>query len=155
MESRMDTMLATNGDAQLILKLYELRTETGMRAARKWITAEFWPETARDLLKVLRAYGSQENSYLRQVLSYWEMAAAFVLHGALDGDLFLACNGESIFLLAKFHPFIEEIRAEVPGFLARTEELTLRFAAAKHQLDRSLKAQEARRAQQNQTSTAG
>lgn len=149
MENRMDTMLATNADAQLILKLYELRTETGMRKARKWITEQFWPQTAQDLLRVHRAFGSDENAYLRQVLSYWEMAAAFVLHGALDADLFLACNTESLFILAKLHPFLKEIREEAPGFLSRTEELTVKFPTARRQLEVMIKRDEARRAQKN------
>lgn len=34
---------ATAHDAQLILKLYDLRREAEMRKARHWLTAEFWP----------------------------------------------------------------------------------------------------------------
>ncbi len=145
MESRMDTMLATNGDAQLILKLYELRTEERMRAARKWVTTDFWPTSAEDVLAVQRAGSSQENAFLRQVVSYWEMAAAFVLHGALDADLFLACNGENLFILAKFHPYLKEIRAESPHFLQRTEELAARFGEARQRLEAMIRKQEARR----------
>jgi len=63
---------ATAHDAQLILKLYELRREAEMRKARHWFTAEFWPETADDFLKVANAFPSQENSWLRQVSSYWD-----------------------------------------------------------------------------------
>ncbi len=147
MENRMDTMLATNGDAQLILKLYELRTEERMRNARKWITSEFWPSTAKEVLAVLHASGTEENCYLRQVVSYWEMAAAFVLHGALDADLFLDCNSENLFILAKFYPFLQEIRAEFPGLLVRTEELANRFGDARQRLEGIIRRQESRRAQ--------
>ena len=147
MQSRMDTMLATNGDAQLILKLYELRTEERMRAARKWVTSDFWPATAQEVIAVLHAGESEENAYLRQVTSYWEMAASFVLHGALDADLFLACNGENLFILAKFYSFLSEIRKESPYFLARTEELVHRFGDAQERLQSMIKKQESRRNQ--------
>ncbi len=142
----MDTMLATNGDAQLILKLYELRTEERMRNARRWVTSEFWPSSAEEILSVLHASETDENAYLRQVTSYWEMAAAFVLHGALDADLFIACNTESLFILAKFYPFLKEVRAESPNFLIRTEELANRFGEARQRLQRMIQKQEARRA---------
>ena len=39
--------LATAADGELILKLYELRTEPTMRQARAWIMVEFWPEIGR------------------------------------------------------------------------------------------------------------
>jgi hypothetical protein len=145
MENRMDTMLATNGDAQLILKLYELRTEERMRTARRWVTAEFWPQSAQEVLTLLRATDTEQNAYLRQVMSYWEMAAAFVLHGALDADLFLACNSENLFILAKLHPFLKEIRQEHPGLLLRTEELTNRFGDARQRLEGIMRKMELRR----------
>jgi len=40
----MQKTLATNADAEIILKLYELRTEPVMRLARAWITVDFWPQ---------------------------------------------------------------------------------------------------------------
>ena len=42
----MERMLATPADAEIILKLYELRTEAVMRQARAWIGGEFWPQNA-------------------------------------------------------------------------------------------------------------
>jgi hypothetical protein len=143
----MDTMLASNADAQLILKLYELRTEPTMRTARNWITVQFWPTSASEILIVLRAFGEQENCYLRQVVSYWEMAAALVLHGALAPDLFFDCNRENIFILAKFYPFLAEIRKEMPDFFKHTEDLTTRFSVARQCLEGMMKRNESRRAQ--------
>jgi hypothetical protein len=147
MRGGMDMMLATNADAQLILKLYELRTEAGMRTARSWVTAEFWPKSAQDVVQVLRAFGTQENNYLRQVVSYWDMAAAFVLHGALDGSLFLDCCGENLFIFAKFSPFLNEIRAESAGFLKQTEELTKKFSSARDRVEKIRKVQDSRQGQ--------
>jgi hypothetical protein len=139
------TSLASAADAELLLRLYELRRETTMRAARQWITAEFKPESAQDVIAILNAFGSQKNQYLRQVLSYWEMAASFVLRGALDSELFAECNNENILLLAKFHPFLEQIRAVSPDFLLRTEQVALKNAGSRALLERHLKASESRR----------
>jgi hypothetical protein len=70
------------------------------------------------------------NAYLRQVLTYWEMAAAMVLHGAVSAELFVDCNAEGFFLLAKFAPILEGIRERNPGFLIKTSEMVNRFSAA-------------------------
>ena len=134
----MDNMLATNADAQLILKLYELRTEEKMRTARNWVTMKFWPASSEEFLKTFQNFGSEENAHLRQVVSYWEMAAAFVLHGALDGNLFLDTNGEQIFILAKFQPFLSEIRAQFPNFLTKTELVISKSASGRQRLEETV-----------------
>jgi hypothetical protein len=103
---------ATAADAQLILQLYDLRREAEMRKARNWWFTAFWPSSADDFIKVAFAMGSQENNWLRQVSSYWSMAASFVLQGALNADLFLlpAVSGEMFLVFAKVHPFLKELR---------------------------------------------
>jgi hypothetical protein len=131
--------LSTNNDAELILKLYELRTEPTMREARNWITTQFWPTTAAEFFAVQRASGTKENAYLRQVTSYWEMAAAFVLHGCLSAELFIDCNGENIFILAKLDPILSEITQELPGFLAKTREIVRKYPDAAAAYERALK----------------
>ena len=112
----MERMLATPADAEIILKLYQLRTEAVMRQARAWVTGEFWPKTAEELFAVLLNPADPHNAYLRQVLTYWEMAAAMVLHGAVSAELFVDCNGEGFFLLAKFAPILEAVRERNPTF---------------------------------------
>ena len=106
----MERMLATPADADIILKLYELRTEAVMREARAWVTGQFWPATADEYFAIALNPADPHNAFLRQVLSYWEMAAAMVVHGALSAELFVDCNGEGFFLLAKFAPILEAIR---------------------------------------------
>ncbi len=90
---------STAADAQVILQLYDLRREAEMRKARKWYAGSFWPETADDYAKVATAYSIPENAWLRQVISYWDMAAALVLNGALDEGLFFDTCGEMWFTL--------------------------------------------------------
>ena len=141
----MERMLATPADAEIILGLYELRTEAVMRQARAWMTGEFWPTTADEFFAVALNPADPHNAWLRQVLSYWEMAAAMVLHGAVSAELFVDCNGEGFFLLAKFAPILQAVREKMPTFLIKTTELVNRFSAAAQRYDAVLKSLEARR----------
>ncbi|MGB9360402.1 MAG: hypothetical protein WCA99_02285, partial [Candidatus Sulfotelmatobacter sp.] len=96
----------TAADAQLILQLYDLRREAEMRKARNWWFTTFWPTSADDFMKIASTPGTQENNWLRQVSGYWSMAASFVLHGALNEELFLqpAVSGEMFIVFAKVYP---------------------------------------------------
>jgi hypothetical protein len=141
----MERMLATPADAEIILRLYELRTEAEMRKARAWMTGDFWPATAEEFFAVAENPADPHNAWLRQVLTYWEMAAALVLHGAVSAELFVDCNGEGFFLLAKFAPILNGIREKNPGFLIKTSELVNRFSAAAQRYEAMQKNVEARR----------
>jgi hypothetical protein len=118
---------ATPADAELILKLYDLRREAEMRKARHWWLTTFWPENVDDFAKIGMALGSQENNWLRQVGGYWEMAASLVLHGALNEDLFLegSFSGEMFFIYAKVHPFLAELRQKFqnPNMMGNMEKV--------------------------------
>ena len=135
----MERMLATPADAEIILKLYQLRTETVMRQARAWVSGEFWPATAEEFFAVSENHADPHNAWLRQVLTYWEMAAAMVLHGAVSAELFVDCNGEGFFLLAKFAPFLEAVRKKNPAFLLKTSELVNRISVASQRYEAILK----------------
>lgn len=135
----MEQMLASPADAEIILKLYELRTESVMRQARAWVGGEFWPKTAEEFFAVAENPKDPHNAYIRQVLSYWEMAAALVLHGAVSAELFFDCNGEGFFMLAKFAPILDAIRDRNPHFMTKTSELVSRFAAAAQRYEAALK----------------
>ena len=126
----MEQMLATPADAEIILKLYELRTEAVMRQARAWMLSDFWPETADDFFAVANNIADPHNAWLRQVISYWEMAAALVLHGAVSAELFFDCNGEGPFFLAKLAHLLDAIRQQNPTFLSKSSELINRFSMA-------------------------
>jgi hypothetical protein len=104
--------MATEHESMIgILKLYELRSEETMRQARDWFATRFYPESAPDVLQVLVGKHSAD---FRMVASYWDMAAAFVVFGAINGDMFNAINTEHVLVYAKLQPFLEELRA-VPG----------------------------------------
>jgi hypothetical protein len=142
----MEQMLASSADAQIILKLYELRTEALMRQARAWVAGEFWPRTAEEYFAVANNPADPHNAFLRQVLSYWEMAAAMVLHGAVSAELFFDCNGEGFFFLAKFSHLLDAIREKNPSFMVKTSTLVSRFSGAAARYETMLKNIEARRA---------
>jgi hypothetical protein len=132
----------TSADAQLILQLYDLRREPELRKARNWMLTEFWPHSADDYLKIGMAMGTQENAWLRQVGSYWNMAASFALSGALNADLFLqpSVSGEMFFLFAKVHPFLKELRSKLgdPQSFANIEKLIASSKSARERLKLTL-----------------
>jgi hypothetical protein len=112
-------------DADLILKLYDLRREAVMRDARNWFFT-FNPTSAQDIIEALL---SEHSGHYRMVISYWDMAAAMVNNGAIDEQLFNETNGEHIFIYAKIAPVIEEIRSMFgsPDFLKNLETLVKRI----------------------------
>jgi hypothetical protein len=120
-------------DAELILKMYDLRREPVMRAARKYVVSEFWPQNYDEFKAVVTGYGSEPNAWFRQVLTYWNMIAAMVLRGAVNEQLFFETNTEPYFLWAKFGEYIPQIRKEQidPVFLSHLEKLTSKPAAKK------------------------
>ncbi len=106
---------ATPADAEIAMKLYDLRREPEMRKARDFVNFEFWPRTFEEFASVATAMGDPRNAYLRQVSSYWEMAASLVLRGTLHPGVFLDWCGEAFFTYTKFKPLLKEIREKLGG----------------------------------------
>lgn len=117
--------MSTPQDADLILKLYDLRREATMREARNWMFS-FNPTSVQDVIDVL--LGDHSGHY-RMVISYWEMAAAMVNNGSIDEKLFNETNGEHLFVYSKVQPVIEEVRKLFgnPEFLSNLEALVKRI----------------------------
>jgi hypothetical protein len=138
----------TTEDAQIIMRLYDLRREAEMRKARAWF-AGWWPRSAEDIVQMINAPSNpQENAWFRQVSGYWDMAASFVLRGALNEELFFDSGGELWFVLAKVHPFLKEVRqkANSPYLFQRAEKVASRSKDGRERLQMMLKRAEARRA---------
>ncbi len=127
----------TTADAELIMKLYDLRRESEIRKARNWWLG-FWPESTDDIAKIGTALGTQENAWLRQVGGYWEMAASFVLHGTLNRELFLepSFSGEMFVFFGKVEPFLKELREKMqnPGIFGNVEKLIMTSAGGPERL---------------------
>lgn len=96
-------------DAELLLKLYDLRREEKLRAAREWFLGKFQADSADDLMKRYPP-GSQENAYFRMVGSFWEMAASLLNHGLINEDLFFENTGELWACWNKMEPFVTAMR---------------------------------------------
>ncbi len=150
---------ATVQDAALILKLYDLRREAEMRKARSWFTTEFWPQDAGEFVKIANSFPSQENAWLRQVGGYWDMAASFVLQGALNEELFLqpGCSGEMFFMLGKIYPFLKEFREKTnnPEAFANIEKVATGSKTARKRLERMIMMAEQRRKAQAKPAKKG
>lgn len=114
---------ASHNDADLILKLYDLRREAVMRQAREFIF-QFASRSIEDAMAVAMASG-KENAYVRQVYGYWDMAASLVLRGALDRDLAFDNFQEMFFVYARIKPFLAELRTRLsmPDMLIHVEKL--------------------------------
>lgn len=112
--------MSKQAEADLILKLYDLRREATMREARNWFFM-FNPTTPADIMDVLT---SDKSGLYRMVISYWDMACSFVNNGAIDAQMFNDANGEHIFVYAKMEPFIPAMREQMgaPQFLAHLEK---------------------------------
>jgi hypothetical protein len=143
----------TTEDAQIIMKLYDLRREPEMRKARAWF-AGWWPNSADEILKVVQGGGTQENAWFRQVSGYWDMAASFVLRGALNEELFVDSGTEMWFTFAKLQPFVKEIRekANSPYLYARIEKVAGRSKDGRARIQMMAKRAEAMRAKAAKTS---
>jgi hypothetical protein len=128
-------MAATPADSQVIMHLYELRREVEMRKARNWF-AMFNPQSVDEFVNTVSALGSDENRYFRMVTSYWEMAAAMVLRGAVDEGLFLDTQGEMFFIFAKLVPYLEGYREKLqnPDAMKKVETLINRSEEGKRKL---------------------
>jgi Domain of unknown function (DUF4760) len=120
--------------ADLILKLYDLRREEKMRAARDWFPT-FFPNSAQEIMGAM--VNAETSAKLRMVISYWDMAATLVNHGAIDEAMFNESAGEHIMVFSKVEPYIAELREMFgnPTFLANLEKLIMRMPNAKEMLE--------------------
>jgi len=123
--------MANHHDAELVLKLYDLRREAELRKARTFLGFEFWPNSAEDLAKISTG---DANRYWRQGTSFWEMAANLALHGTIDEALFLDTAGEMFFFYAKFKPLLADIRKTQPEAFKAIETLINRSQQGKDKL---------------------
>jgi hypothetical protein len=99
-------------DANLILRLYEMRREETMRAARSWFAANFRPKTVGEVQE-LAPPGSKENAYMRQVTSYFEMVASFITSGVLHKELYFQSGGELLLTYLRLRPILAEWRQTI------------------------------------------
>jgi hypothetical protein len=122
--------------ANVLLKLYELRTEPVLRQARGWFAFEFHPKSAKEVLHVWLGPGHESAPY-RMVTSYWDMAAALVLQGAIPASMFNVANTEHFSVYAKLRPYLSEVRAvsRYPDYLMSLERVAHADSDAESRID--------------------
>ena len=115
----------TTADAELLLRLYELRREPELRRARKWFLAEFQP-TGWDEISAAYLSHSDEDRWFRMTISYWEMVATLVNRGVLHAELFFDHTGEDIVTWERCKSWIADARADIrPTYLYQFERLVM------------------------------
>ncbi|HEX3118124.1 MAG TPA: hypothetical protein VHP80_03450 [Candidatus Acidoferrum sp.] len=80
-------------EVNLMLRLYDIRRESRLRQARAWFVEHFHPISPEEAMKKY-PQGGDENTYIRMVISYWEMVASIVNRGLINDELFFESNGE-------------------------------------------------------------
>ena len=95
-------------DAELVLKLYELRREPVLREARKTMNVWF-PKTAEEFTAITKP-DHPDNAAFRQVAGYWDMAFGMVRHGVIHGEFLAENSGEGLWFYARVERFLPELR---------------------------------------------
>lgn len=111
--------------ADMLLKLYELRREARMREARNWFLRNFHPKSLADRASLT----PEQDASVRMVSSYWEMAAGLVKRGLVDEDLFFENTAEFWIVWDRLKPISGEVRAVTkdPHVWDNLEKLSVRY----------------------------
>jgi hypothetical protein len=127
-----EQQMSKQEEANLILKLYDLRREPVMREARNW----FFSFNPTSVAEYMDAMMGEHSGHLRMVISYWDMAASLVNNGAIDEQMFNDANGEQLFIFAKIEPILEELRQQwnQPDMLKHFEAIIRRVPENKEKL---------------------
>ena len=98
-------------DADLVLRVYEMRREAKSREARDLLNFGFWPKSYDDVKAVQQA-DNPMNFAWRQLSGYWEMVFSMGYNGIVNADYLIENNGEGLFFFAKIAPYLEDIRRD-------------------------------------------
>ena len=119
----------TYDDANLILRLYDLRREPRLREARRWIATVPAFRSREEWAQVCPP-GSEENASYRMVTTYWDMASSFVVNGILNRELFYRSNNMELLLVwIKVRELVPELRKanNNPFVMKNIEDAALPF----------------------------
>ena len=120
-------------NADLLMRLYDLRREAKLRDARTWVIRSFNPSSPEDYTAAL---ASEDSAKLRMVLGYWDMAASFVVHEAIAAPMFHATCGEMLATYCKVEHMLAEIRELTgqAGLLGHVEQVAAEWPGAKERM---------------------
>jgi hypothetical protein len=124
----MSKEMPDHHDAELVIKLYDLRREPVMRQARNSING--WvPKNWEELVAVTQMTHPM-NAAWRQVSSYWEMVYSMGRHGIVHPEFFVENNAEGLLLFTKIAPYLERFRKEMSPTAFKNAEWAARETAA-------------------------
>ena len=128
------TLSTPHESAQSLMTLYELRREEKLREARTWVVRSFNPKSVEDFAALTQ---TEEYTYFRMVSSYWDMAASFVVHGAIDPEMFRSVSGEMLASYCKMNHIIDEVRESTgqTGLFKNVEEVAADWPGAEERLE--------------------
>lgn len=120
----------THEQANLLLRLYELRREPRMRQARAWFYSQFDANSPQELMSKY-PMGSEESASIRMVLSYWDMAAGMANRGLMDDEMFFenSAEGWSVWEKVKAIVPVQREAMKNPTYLLQLEDFANRFEA--------------------------
>jgi hypothetical protein len=120
--------IATYDDANLVLRLYELRRDETMRKARVWFQKNARFATLEELFTACPP-GSPENAYWRQVTSYYEMVASFLTAGVLQPEIYYQSGREMLLVWVRLRHLVGPLRE---SYKDPTQYRNLEHAAAQY-----------------------
>ena len=125
----------TQADAELLLRLYEMRREPELRRARQWFLTDFKPQGWLEI-KLRYLTHSDEDRHFRMTTSYWEMVGTLVNRGVLHSELFFDHTGEDIVAWERCKSWIKEARADIrPSYLYQFERMVEAHQAYRERLN--------------------
>lgn len=125
----------THADAELLLHLYEVRREPGLRQARQWFLTEFQAQAWEEIHSRYLSH-TDEDRWFRMTISYWEMVATLVNRGVLHAELFFEHTGEDVVTWERCKPWLAGARATIrPTYLHNFEEMVGKHVSFRNKLN--------------------
>ena len=120
----------THDQAELLLKLYDMRREGRLRQARAWFVENYSASTPEEMMSKYPP-GSEANTNIRMVTSYWDMVANIVNRGLIDDDFFFENTGEMWLVWDRIRGVVPAWRAAFknPHIFASLEAVATRMEA--------------------------
>jgi hypothetical protein len=118
----------THEQAELHLKVYDLRREAKLRQGREWFFKNYFVENLEDARRIA-APGTENGALAMMVITYWEHACALLNYGLLHEDLFFETSGEFFGVWERVKAVVPQFRQAFanPQFLAHLEKAAQRF----------------------------
>jgi hypothetical protein len=141
----------------LMLRLYEMRREEKLRKARTWFVNEYVPPASPEEFMLRYPPASEENAYIRMVVSYWDLCSSIFNKGLLEEDTYHQASGEAWvvwekikgitpawraafgnpLILAELESYVAKLDAwrekHAPGTTERTRQMMAQLAQARAQ----------------------